>query len=196
MWQSKIERVYEKHSFDRICQGDVFRDISFNIVIENNQILEIHLPYIVVVSQDCDLKFGVKKEAWYDQEEAFQDNQFLPNVLFLPAFNTESAREGRHLEKIFKIKQDRFDSNKWKLIKQNQNIRYHYLPSYLNFQIPDLIIDFKNYYSLPTSLFFKQFDNCYLATVNELFREELSQRFSNYLNRIGTPVIETTNNNQ
>jgi hypothetical protein len=79
----------------------------------------------------------------------------------------------------------------WAPIKQNNNERYHYLPSYLDFQIPELLVDFKMYFTLPINVVFSGVNPFYLATINELFREKLSQRFSFYLSRIGLPDIFT-----
>jgi hypothetical protein len=191
MLKSKINNIYEKHDCQRICQGDILRDVSIKIVEDiDNKVIELFFPYIVIVSQDCDLensKYKVPSET-----EQF-NNQFLPSIIFLPAFPEETVREGKHLEKLFNVVQAKINSDLWKPIKKNHNERYHYLSRFSNLQVPDLIIDFKTYFTAPTKYFSQFYENHYLATVNELFREELSQRFSYYLSRIATPAFK---NNQ
>ncbi len=191
MLRSKIDRLYEIHPGERVCQGDIFRNVDFEVVTEE-KVIENGYPYVVVISQDCDLQFGVTKEDNSELNgELRLSHQFLPNILFLPAFLAEHVRSGEHLEDLYGIKQEHINSTDWKLIKQNRNERYHYLPSYLDFQIPELAIDFKHYFSLPTeSSIVRQLNNSYLATVNELFREDLSRRFSNYLSRIPLPEVQ------
>jgi hypothetical protein len=188
MLKSKITARYEKHACERVCQGDILRDFDFKLYKEEGSLLEVFFPYIIVLSQDCDLHFGLKP---YEprKENTSIDNQFLPSILFLPASPAESVREGTHLKNVFGIDQERVNTEKWKGIKQNKNDRYHYLHSFVDYQIPELVVDFKMYFTLPQEYFILKHGQCYLATVNELFREYLSQRFSNYLNRIGLPEL-------
>ena len=79
----------------------------------------------------------------------------------------------------------------WKNITQNNNPRYHYLTD-INEELPNLIIDFKIFYTLPYDYIFLNYDDYYTCSLNELIRENLSQRFFNYHARIGLPVFEKT----
>lgn len=54
--------------------------------------------------------------------------------------------------------------------------------------IPELVIDFKHYYTIPTEEMYEAYKENYLASVEPLYREDLSQRFANYLSRIGLPT--------
>lgn len=189
MLKSKIESRYETHDCIRITQGDILRDISFVIIGEDDAVVELNYPYIVVLSQDCDLEQGnslVSEDLECDGEcKLF--NQFLHSVLFVPAFPADTLRSGEHIIKLYKIKAQRLNSSLWGPVKNNENPRYHFLSSDQDFQIPDLVLDFKAYYTLSYKYFLSKHRKHYLATVNELFRERLSQRFSNYLNRVGLP---------
>lgn len=192
MLKSKIETFYDSHSCLRIYQGDILRDLSFVIIGENEEAIELSFQYVVVLSQDCDLQQGSNlhlNDVQCDGEcKLF--NQFLHTVLIAPAFPAEILRSGKHLESIYNIKADSINSRSWKIVTQNQNSRYHYLPPESASQIPELVIDFKAYYALSYDYFLKKHKDCYLATVNELFRERLSQRFANYINRIGLPELK------
>lgn len=196
MLKSKIESQYETHDCSRISQGDILRDVNFVVIGEDEVAVELNYQYIVVLSQDCDLEEGnglvspdVKCEG-----SCKLFNQFLHSVLFVPAFPSENLRSGEHVELLYKIKAQRLSSDLWKPVKKNQNPRYHLLSADIDHQIPELVIDFKAYYTLPYEYFLSKHKEHYLATVNELFRERLSQRFSNYLNRIGLPDLAESDN--
>ena len=187
MLESKIDKHYEIHSCSRICQGDILRDLKIQLVDSNNKVQLFSFPYLIILSQDCDLEqYFIKLQTSNDDESC---NQFIPNIITLLSFPADQARNGNHLSELYTIKQQRINTDLWKIVKQNKNERYHFLPSYQPLQVPELLIDFKNYLTIPFEQIFECYKDHYLATVNELFREDLSQRFCNYLSRIGLPSI-------
>ena len=161
------------------------------IVDDKLAVTSLEYQYGVVLSQDCDLEQGSKvTTAHYNNEESVTEfNQFLPSVLFIPAFPAELLRSGEHLVELYQIKTQKISTNLWKSLKSNNNPRYHFLPSEPSQQIPELVMDFKTYYTLPFRVISSQYKKYYLATVNEIFREGLSLRFANYLSRIGLPEL-------
>ena len=187
MFQSKIIKPYEIHDKERICQGDILRDFTFNYIDSQNEITKNDFPYVVIITQDCDLKSDYKKR----HEENITDyyNQFIPSILFIPAFPLEIIKEGEHLKESYNIKQERLNSEKINRIKSENELRYHFLPSFIDYQIPELIIDFKLYYTTSSNYMHGHYNSHYLATINEIYRERLSQRFADYLNRIGLPLV-------
>jgi hypothetical protein len=189
MLKSKVETQYLTHDCTRISQGDILRGFTFVMVGKGGAQIEVKFQYIVVFSQDCDLEHGTKVIELLKKAQGAEVvfNQYLHNILFIPAFPAEQMREGNHLPQLYNIKSDRIASDLWKPIKKNENARYHFLPACPNLQIPELMLDFKAYYTLPFEGFLESYESQYLATINELFRENLSQRFANYLNRIGLP---------
>ncbi len=191
MLKSKIGKNYEIHDCERISQGDILRDFSFVVIDENRNTIEITFQYVVVLSQDCDLQQGSNfANAEVDKSNSCKKfNQFLPSVLFVPAFPSEIVRSGQHIQEIYKVVSEKISSAPWKVVINNQNPRYHFLPANIENQIPELVLDFKAYYTLPFNYFCSLHKLHYLATVNEIFRERLSQRFANFLNRIGLPEI-------
>lgn len=191
MLKSKIESKYEIHDCQRISQGDILRDVSFIIVGDDEKAVELEYQYIVVLSQDCDLEAGnnLLSEEIECEGSCKLFNQFLHSVLFVPAFPSELLRSGEHMKSLYSIKADKINSASWRLLKGNRDPRYHFLPRNQEHQIPDLVLDFKAYYTLSFEYLASKHKDRYLATVNELFRERLSQRFANYLNRIGLPVL-------
>jgi hypothetical protein len=111
--------------------------------------------------------------------------------LFSPTFTLDSIRQGTHLTELFSIEQERINSELIRKIKTNKDERYHYLYRYSEYQVPELVIDFKAYYAVSKDYFLDSYKDFYIATVNELFREFLSQRFSNFLIRIGLPEFSS-----
>lgn len=193
MLKSKIKSQYENHSCERITQGDILRDVNILIVDGEGQleVIELQYQYGVVLSQDCDLQQGCKisNNQTDSSNPVAEFNQFLPSILFVPAFPAEIFRLGEHLIGLYKIKAQKINTDEWKRLKKNNNSRYHYLPADQQNQVPDLVLDFKTYFTIPYKTLSNEHKNHYLTTVNEIFREELSQRFANYLSRIGLPEL-------
>lgn len=184
MLKSKINSYFVKHDKSRITLGDVLQNFKFNVVQTNGDVKEFSYEYLIVITQDCDL------EQWENNRKTPPNtlkNQFLANILILPAFLAERIRRGDAYKELFNIQQESKGSDEFKKITQNKNERYHFLKS--EDDIQDLIIDFKHYFTIPYDTLKEQYEEKYLATVNELFRENLSSRFTNYLSRIGLPDI-------
>jgi len=188
MLKSLINSPYIIHEKLRCCQGDILRDFTFKVTYDGDgeeevKELEINFDYIIIISQDCDLENRESK----NKQSLF--TQFLPNIMFLPAFPAEKVKEGSHLKDFYGLDLASIDGDIWKRIKRNHDDRYHYFQPSSEFQITDLVVDFKNYHTTPIENILKSYDKCYLATLNELFREHFSQRFSNFISRIGLPDL-------
>jgi hypothetical protein len=185
---SQIDSLYRKHNFDRILQGDILRDVKFNYAIHETSIIEYFFPYMVVLSQDCDLEqdFDNRKEDGFDKKH----DKYIYSILVCPAYLSEDFRKGEHL-KSFDFRMESKNSKQFSDIKINQNPRYHYLEHYPEFQIPSMVLDFKHYFTFNTDYLYYIHKEHYVASLNELFRECLSQRFSYYLSRIGLPNIKS-----
>ncbi len=148
-----------------ITQGTVLRNLN----IEGDSVL----LYSVVISQSCDI------------EQAKDDE--LPSIMVLPMYSDTAFLEGNHL---YNNKGRKFDDNnkkgggsKTKLLRSNQNFRYHYFSEICN--LGGMVIDFKRYYTFRKNVVLSQAKDKYVTTINPLYREDLSQRFCNYLSRIG-----------
>lgn len=190
MLKSNVRSIYRENPCVRFAQGDIFRDLNFTIVGARGTQVEIRLPYVVILSQDCDLEQGYNfLDITEDGDGARKFNQYLPNILFAPAFQAEILRAGTHLLDLYKVCTEKINSDNYKRLKKNEIPRYHYLPSFTDEQIPELVIDFKAYYTLPFEYFVEVFKQHYFTSLNELFRESLSQRFASYLNRVGLPEL-------
>ncbi|MDY6895403.1 MAG: hypothetical protein SVO01_08340 [Thermotogota bacterium] len=191
--KSKIDSIYIRHDIHRIYQGDILRDFEYTewACIEGNKVKMMvrTIPYLVILTQDCDLKWDYNNH----NNQVGNHDKFLHSILVCPAYLSEEFRQGIHLEGLG-FEMGKINSKIWGNVKNNQNQRYHYLERDKELNIPDLVIDFKHYYTIQRDLLYRGIKDHYIATVNELFREALSQRFSYYLSRIGVPLIPNEEN--
>lgn len=196
---AKIDSFYVISESARFCQGDILRDITIVEWAEEVedappeerfQITDRHIPYVVLLTQDCDLE-----QDHVNRAKASSDTQdkFLQSILVCPAYGVDDFRQGKHLEKL-ELQMQSFSQKNFDKIKRNQIYRYHYLPANRDLQVPELVVDFKHYFTGPRDRIYDDYrSEHYLATLQILFRDELSSRFAHYLSRIGLP--ELSNNN-
>jgi hypothetical protein len=181
---------YLKHALPRLCQGDILRDIEIVewATVSNTEPMQIDLkkrllPYAVVLSQECDLHQDQQNRS--DQAKPSQD-KYLHSVLLGPAFAAENVRQGTHLN-MLQVKCEPLNSARWKAVQQNNNDRYHFLPAFDPLQVPDIVLDFKHFLTAPRGVLLTLRQPAYIASVGQLFRDNLSQRFANFLARIALP---------
>jgi hypothetical protein len=180
----KISRTVES----RISQGDVFRDIELveDAYVENGElvVVTIHFPTVFVLTQDCDLASDYRIR-WSDPPPATQDQQLM-SVLVAPVYNAEQVFLGTHLSDL-NLKNQTHTGSKKDYIKTNQNQRYHYFDPGQNAPLPASVIDFKHYFSMPVQKLKSLKEKHWVFKISEIYREQICQRFANYLSRIGLP---------
>ena len=98
--------------------------------------------------------------------------------------------KGEQLSEI-DIRMEIINANKspGKYLRINERPRYHYLEFPTEIPIVPSVIDFKHYFCCNLEHIEKQKQNKFVCTVSELFRENITQRFANYLSRIGLPNV-------
>lgn len=185
----KISARVPKKTPDRISQGDIFSNIEIieKIEVKGNKLVvtKICFPYVVCLNQECDLE--------NDFRETKNKASKLLHLAIAPAFNFEQYLSGTHWGGIYEQQQGQKRSDTAiKAIIDNQNPRYHYL-KFLENDKPELIVDFKHFFTINRNSLYEQL-NKRLYSLDDLFRENLSQRFCNYVSRIGLPV-EIINDN-
>jgi hypothetical protein len=186
---TNIKSVYRQHDKKRIRQGDILRDFDFiewrGFVGANPNKVKLRLralPYVILLTQDCDLDLDFT----YHTTKQKDDDKFLQSILACPAYLAEQFRKGKHLEEIG-LQMAQITSDRWHNITYNSDPRYHFLPASDTYGMPPVVVDFKHYYGVHIDMLYDVFDRYYHASLNELFREELSQRFSAFLSRVGVP---------
>lgn len=182
---------------DRIMQGDIISNVEYiEEVVEKEGVIKISkiiFPFVVVLTQDCDLTWD------YETRKQFKGNQdkYLFSVIVAPLYNYEHFIAGDHLSELNRVmatisrKPDKTDN---KNLRHNETPRYHYLEFDKNVQITNSVVDFKHYFTVNIEHLQKHKKTNFVCSLSPLFRERLSQRFANYLSRIGLPVIEQQEN--
>ena len=177
---------------NRICQGDIFKDIDFiEYLLEHEGTIEISkiiFPYVIVLTQDCDLEQDFKFR--FGKPKPNSQDKYLLSILVAPLYNIEHVYNGEHLSEIG-IKMQEISANKspGKFLRNNERPRYHYLEFPPEIPIVPSVIDFKHYFSVNIEYLRKIKKNNFVCQVSELFREEISHRFASFLARIGLPEI-------
>jgi hypothetical protein len=193
MFTSQIKFKYKKFAKRRLCQGDILKNIGFNIGevgygSRGNTGDLIVLKYGVVMSQDCDINSDFRNREEKRVDDETDNDKYLPTILICPAYVSGEFCAGEH---ILGWKMKGFNEGEFKkIIKNDQFKRFHYLSSESALSVPELIIDFKHFFTLPVEMLYKNKKKYYLATICEVFREELSQRFAAYLARFGLPELK------
>lgn len=167
----------------RLVQGDIYQNLKFVMGIKTPSILDItdvSLRYAVILTQDCDLS---SHQRAIDSGKT-ANRAILPSVLVCPAYPFEQFFKGEHLEGkqlgTLEEKKDR--------IRENEKVkRYHYIESDQGSGLTDLVVDFKHFYTISYDILVDARESSYITTINELYRENLSQRFAQFLSRIGLP---------
>jgi hypothetical protein len=139
-------------------------------------------PFAIVLSQDCDLEIDFLARN-QPQSLSNPEDKLLLSVLFCEVI---SARE---------LKGRLSDGQLWRQIRENRHDRYAYLRSAppeldaRNVGFPDLGIDFKRYFTIPTKIVYEQLSSKAerRACLQSPYLEHLSARFANYLSRIALP---------
>ena len=174
----------------RICQGDIFKDVEMiEYAIEKAGTLEVSkivFPLVVVLTQDCDLE-QEHRFRWGHREVSTQD-KWLISILVAPLYNIEHVYKGEHLTKIGMTMQTiKETKTPGKFLRNNERPRYHFLSFPETLHIADSVADFKHYFSVNGQYLRALRRSSFVARLAPLHREDLSQRFSSYLARIGLP---------
>ena len=175
---------------ERIKQGDILTDVEYieyaDVIDGVIKISKIRFPLVIVLTQDCDLTWD------FDSRKRITGTQdkYLFSAIVAPLYNYEHFILGDHLSELgqkmqtISAKMTKTDN---KNLRNNENPRYHFLEFDDNIPIVNSVIDFKHYFTVNITKLQEHKDKHYICTVSELFRERISQRFANYLSRIGLP---------
>lgn len=190
-----ITKVY-RETTGVINQCDVFRNVEFvEYVKEVDNVIEVSkivFPLAIVLTQACDLQqdHDARKKSSESQEE--NQDKFLISVIVAPIYNFEDFRQGIHLEQLG-LRMGAQGARKKSLcanIIKNENKRYHYLNFGDQVDIVESVIDFKHYFTVTVNYLTSIYETNYICSIDSLYRELISQRFSNFLSRIGLPDPE------
>lgn len=180
----------KKEKTERLRQGEIISNVEYIESIEeedgNLTISKIVFPYVVILTQDCDLS---QDSSLRTIENPSNTDKKMLSVLVAPLYNLEHFYIGEHLNKLdMKMLEINRKKSPGQNIVSNQNPRYHTLEFPNEIEIVDSVIDFKHYFSINIEYLYKIRDDNFICEIDVLFRELLTQRFASYLSRIGLPV--------
>lgn len=176
---------------DRVRQGDIYRNIpyyeSYKETSGEFELSVFEFPFVLVLTQDCDLEQNKTNRTKNvpSSNQKIELDKHLISVIVVPLYNSEHLFSGEHLD-LIGITTQRQSSDPKKLIKSNQNQRYHYIEFGDEVTIPNSVIDFKHYFTVSLDYLENNPKN-FICGISPIYRELISQRFSNYLSRIGLP---------
>ena len=180
----------KRQRLGRVSQGDVYKDVEFiqDVSLKRGNIekYKIVFPYVVVLTQDCDLIRD--SEIRYHRIITQTQDKLIISVLVAPLYNVEHVYMGQHLENL-KIKMQLINKNRTsgKNLRDNKNPRYHYLEFPSEIPITPSVIDFKHYFSVNVEYLKSIKKESFICRISDLFKEDISFRFANFLSRVGLP---------
>lgn len=181
--------LYVQHNSPFLRQGEIINNLlEFKLQIpEGNSIDDVRggakidqilHPYVIVVSQDCDLEWDYKARSG-----EVSDDKLLTHILFCALFTQDEVRS-----------RSKLSTEPWRRTRQNQDERYHYLieaPVHdAENSLPELIADFKSTFSLPNEFV------AWLVSTGQITRkgslsspylEDFMHRLYSFLGRVATP---------
>ena len=184
MLKTMITAKTIKPSNSQIHQCDIFFNINVieNIKEENSTLIreDIMFPLIICLNQECDLVQNYNEP----------DKHMLLHLLIAPVFLFDSFLAGNHWGNIMPPSKGLKEKDtKGMLITQNEIPRFHYLEFLESEKLPRLIIDFKHFFTINRNYLYEKVDKYRLCSLDNLFKEKISQRFSYFLSRIGLPEV-------
>lgn len=198
MTEAKVIDI-EYGNFPHLCMGDIFKDIEYieSVKVSGNdiEISKIIFPYVVVLSQDCDLLQDHGNRLKNDVVNGMiKGNHLIISTLVAPLYNIEHVLEGLQLSElkrsmtgITKQSKKKEETTDYKRLVQNETPRYHCLNFGSDSEIPISVIDFKHYFSLNVDYLYGIKKKNFVCTISNLYKVDIIQRFASYLSRIGLP---------
>ncbi len=179
----------------QIHQGDIFKSIRFYENYEEErgkfELSLLEFPFSIILTQECDLNNNLRERQLGKKGKdikLLKLDKYLVSLLCAPLYNAEHLFSGKHLE-FLEIETDYKNSNQKKYIKSNRDPRYHYIEFEEEVDIVPMVIDFKHYYTVTIGYLENNIGNR-VCSLQPIFRELVTQRFSNFLSRIGLPDPE------
>lgn len=173
-------------------QGDILKNVDYieraDVIDGYVEVSKIRYPYVIVLSQECDLTQDYAVRTKSEDKKGSQD-KLLRSMIVAPMYNFEHFIMGQHYSNFgYQMAIDYLNSKTArKTLKQNNNPRYHFLEFDESIPVVASVIDFKHFFTVDIATLYTKKQEHYVCSLDPLFRERVSQRFANYLARIGLP---------
>jgi hypothetical protein len=143
-------------------------------------------PWVLIVSPACDLYWDwvYRKKPADVKKDDLDQSKLLDSIQFCDLFEKDEIRQQRGL-----------NSNLWERIRSNQDERYHRFTSSkigdeMNGDMPELYVDFKRVFSLPTEFVYELISNSYTvrsALLSYPHLMDIIHRLFSYAGRVAIP---------
>lgn len=142
--------------------------------------------YAVVVTQACDLEQDFKARFPPSSGSTVSQDKLLFSIMLCGAYRADAVKAGLHRQGAVKI-----SSKIWSVIERNGEPRYQYL-GHVPMLGESLIADFKDYFFVSCDYLYDQIrarprHTRRVASMEAPYREQVLQRFTNYIGRVGLP---------
>lgn len=184
------------HTDQQIHQGDVFRNVDCiekaDVVDGLLEISKINYPLVIILAQECDLRGDhAARNSEVEKGQLVKADKLLNSVLAVPLYNYSHFRNGEHLEKLGCRMSSHYSGKESSTavtsLRNNEVPRYHFMEFQETVPVVDSIADFKHYFTVSLSSLYSVMSEQRVCSLQTLYRERISQRFAEYLSRIGLP---------
>jgi hypothetical protein len=169
-------------------QAEILSDLTYYSIAPTSDdpgVLETTsatISHAIIMTPDCDLLQD------YKARQRHQPARWLFSTLL---FGVEEATDTRA--------RMQYGRQEWKHVTNNEMERFHFLASIKPYDdvlergLPDLVVDFKRYFTLPPGEIYRQCGleeptrACRRCRLTDLWREDLQRRAMSYMQRVGLP---------
>lgn len=188
---SKILKAQTVESQAVVQQGDIFKNVTFVYDVKKEQeelrIIELTFPYVLVITQSCDMLHASRLIKSNIDSEA----KMMFSVIVVPIFEKETITKGEHYKELkekgivdFKINSTFIDKNDIKIIEKDMHYRFHILNIDKQFEIPESIIDFKSFFTINVSAINQMIDKR-VCRIDSFGCQQIVNKFAAFLSRVG-----------
>lgn len=177
--------MWEEIEKDNIQSGLLTPDLPIlTSITDHDKVIEF--PYSILLTNACDLA-SYFKSIQSNSPNDLQNRQRIEQVIFCPAFIEEQFKEGSHLRKQYNYSFKTIEQ--YSDIKKNNTSRYYFIESNIIKSLPNLIIDFKHYFTIPIVVMLQALElhRGNLYKLKHIYYTDLADRFAHYLQRVALP---------
>ena len=178
---------------EHVQQGDIFKNVKyifdFKQTEDSIEIVELTFPYVLIVSQSCDMLHASRLIS----NEIHSESKLMFSVLAVPMYERETIISGEHLKELcddkiidFKINSPFITDEDKKVIKDGFHYRFHEIYFSDDWKIPDSIIDLKGFFTLNLTTV-NQLKEQRIGRLNDWSSQQIVNKMSAFLSRIGLP---------
>lgn len=193
MGDKKVKRFQANHTNDPfVAQGDIITNVTYTYEVTINEkyvdVIQLLFPYVLVLSQSCDLQHGNR----LINKEIKSESKVMFSAIVVPFFEKNTICKGEHMSQI--VKQGLIDCNinnefipdeEMGVIKNGLHYRYHLLQfQFDNIAFPDYVIDFKTFFTLNLNELMKLKQNR-LCRLGDIETQQIVNKFAAFLSRVG-----------